>query len=144
MPVEGRLLADHPSPDSVHDPVHCREQRRGPRPAQGTDDREGSLAEESPCTACRVVLGGSVPLVRLRHRVRYQAPGGRLLRSVAGSGMPWPVPPSARHGAAGSAKHGGEWGLGREHVQQVHDGRGVPQVHVNPQGGGAPAARALM
>ena len=79
-------------------------------------------------------------LVRLRHRVRYQAPDGRLLRSAAGSG----VPPSARHGAAGSAKHGGGWGLGREHVRQVRDVRGVPQVHVDPQEGGARGARALV
>ena len=46
----------------------------------------------SPRTACRVVLGGSVRLVRLRYRVCYQAPDGRLLRSAAGCGVPRPFP----------------------------------------------------
>ena len=95
---------DEPWPDSVHDSVHCREQRGGPNPVQGADGREGGLAEESPRTARRVLLGGSVRLVRLRHCVRYQAPDGLLLRSAVGSGVPRPVPPSARHGAAGSCK----------------------------------------
>ena len=57
--------------DSVHDPVHRQEQRRGPRSVQGAEVLEGGLAEESPRTARRAVLGGSVRLVRLRYRVRY-------------------------------------------------------------------------
>ena len=71
MPVEGRLWADEPRLDSVRDPVHRREQRRGPHSVQGADGREGGLAEESARTARRVVLGGSVRLMRLCHRVRY-------------------------------------------------------------------------
>ena len=124
-------------------PVHRREKRRGPRSIQGADGLEGGLAEESPCAARRVVLGGSVRLVRLHYRVRYQAPDGRLLRSPAGSGELRPVSPSARHGA-GSAKRGGGWGSGRKHVRQVRDGRGVPQVHVDPQEGSARGARAFV
>ena len=58
-------------PGSVHDPVHCREQRRGPRPVQGADGREGGLAEESPHPARRVAPCSSVPLMRLCHSVRY-------------------------------------------------------------------------
>ena len=143
-PIEGRFRTDEPLLESFHDPVHCREQRRGPRPVQGADGREGDLAEESPRTARRVMLGGSLRLVHLCHRVHYQAPDGCLLCSAAGSGMPQPVPPSARHGAAGSAKHGAGWGLGREHVRQVHDGPGVPQVHVDPPEGGARGARVLV
>ena len=125
-------------------PVHRREQRRGPSSVQGADDREGGLAEESPRTDRRVVLGGSVRLVRLSYGVCYQAPVGLLLRSAAGSGVPRPVPPSARHGAAGSAKRGRGWESGHEHVRQVRDGRGVPQVHVDPQEGGARRARAFV
>ena len=125
MPVEGCLRADEPRLDSVHDPVH---------------PREAGLAEESPRAARRVVLHSSVRLVRHRYRVRHQAPDGRLLRSAAGFGVLRPVPPSARHGAAGSAKRGGGWGSGREHVRQVRDGRGVPRVHVDPQEGGARGA----
>ena len=87
------------------------------------------------------VLGGSVRLVRLHHHVRHQAPDSRLLRSAAGSGVPRPVPPSARHGAAGAAKRGSGRGSGREHVRRVGDGRGVPQVHVDPQEGGTRGAR---
>ena len=82
--------------------------------------------------------------MRLCHRVRYLAPDGGLVRSAAGPGVPRPVPPSARHGAAGSAKCGGGLGSGREHVRQVRDGRGVPQVHVDPQEGGACGARAFV
>ena len=55
-----------------------------------------------------------------------------------------PVPPSTRHGAAGPAACGGGWGSGREHVRQVRDGRGVSQVHVDPQEGGARGARAFV
>ena len=51
--------------------MHRREQRRGPRSVQGADGREGGLAEESPCTARRILLGGSVRLMRLCYRVRY-------------------------------------------------------------------------
>ena len=69
---------------------------------------------------------------------------GRSLRSAAGSGLLRPVPPSARHGAAGSAKRGRAWGSGREHVRQVRDGCGVLQVHVDPQEGGARGARACV
>ena len=93
MPVEGRLWADEPQLDSVHDLVHRREQRRGPCYVQGADGGEGGLAKESPRTARQVVLGGSVRLVRLRYRIRYQAPDGRLLRSAAGSACPGPSPP---------------------------------------------------
>ena len=88
--------------------------------------------------------GAALRLVRLRYRVCYQAPDSCLLRLAAGSGMPRPVPPSARHGAAGSAKRGSGWGSGPEHVRQVRDGCGVPQVHVDPQGGGARGARAFV
>ena len=124
--------------------MHCREQRRAPCSVQGADGREGGLAEESPHTACRVMLGGSVRLVRLCYRVRYPAPDGRLLRSAAGSGVSRPVPPSARHRAAGSAKRGGGWGSEREQLQQVRDRRGVSQGHVDPQEGGARGARTFL
>ena len=144
VPVEGRLLADEPRLDGVHDPVHRREQRRGPCSVQGADGREGGLVEESPRTARRVTSCGSVRLMRLRHRVRYQAPDGRLLRSAAGPGVSWPIPPSVWHGTAGSAKGGGGWGSGREHVRQVRNGCGVPQVHVDPQKGSARGARAFV
>ena len=66
------------------------------------------------------------------------------LRSAAGSGVLRPVPPSARHGAAGSAKRCGGWGSGRYHMRQVRNGRGVPQVHVDPQEGGARRAHAFV
>ena len=144
MPVEGCFRADEPRLDSVHDLVHRREQRRGPRSVQGADGREGGLAEESPRAVRRVVRGGSVRLVGLRYRVRYQAPDRRLLRSAAGSGVLRPVPPSARQGAAGSAKRGSGWGSGRKHVRQVRDRLGVPQVHVDPEEGGARGARAFV
>ena len=144
MPVKGCLWADEPQLDSVHDPVHHQQQRRAYRSIQGADSREGGLAEESPRAARWVVLGGSVRLVHLCYRVSYQAPDGRLLRLAAGTGVLRPVRPSARHGAAGSAKRGGGWGSGRQHVRQVRDGRGVPQVHVDPQGGGARGAHAFV
>ena len=83
MPVEGCLCADEPELNSVHDLVHRREQRRGPRSVQGADGWEGGLADESPRASRRVVLGNSVCLVRLCYRVRHQAPDGRLLRSIA-------------------------------------------------------------
>ena len=83
-------------------------------------------------------------LVRLRHRVRYQAPDGRFLPLAAGPGVSRPIPPSARHDTAGSAKCGSGWWSGREHVQQVCNGRGVPQVHVDPQEGSARGARAFV
>ena len=86
----------------------------------------------------------SVRLVCLRHRVRHQAPDGRLLRFAAGPGVSRPIPPSAWHGAAGSAKGGGGWGLRREHVRQVLNGCGVPQVHVDPQKGSARGARSFL
>ena len=82
--------------------------------------------------------------MRHRHRVRYQAPDGSLLRLAAGPGVSRPIPPSPRHGAAGSANCGGGWDTGREHVRQVRNGRGVPQVHVDPQEGGACGARAFV
>ena len=100
--------------------------------------------QESPRTARRVASCGSVRVMRLRHRVRYQAPDGRLLRLVAGPGVSRPFPPSARHGATGSAKCGGGWESGRKHVRQVRNGCWVPQVHVGPQEGGARGARALV
>ena len=144
VPVEGRLRADEPRLDGVHDPVHRREQRRGPCSVQGADGREGGLVEESPRTARQVTLCGSVRLVRLRRRVRHQAPDGRLLRFAAGPGVSRPIPPSAWHGTAGSAKGGGGWGLGREHVRQVRNECGVPQVHVDPQKGSARGDRAFV
>ena len=98
--------------------------------------------EESPRTARRVTSCGSVRLMRLRHGVRYQAPDGRLLRLAAGPGVSRPIPPSAWHGTAGSAKGGGGWGSGREHVRQVRNGCGAPQVHVDPQEGSARGPRA--
>ena len=107
VPVEGRLRADEPRLDGVHDLVHRREQRRGPRSVQGADGREGGLVEESPRTARQVTPCGSVRLVRLRHRVRHQAPDRRLLRFAAGPGVYRPIPPSAWHGTAGSAKGSG-------------------------------------
>ena len=121
VPVEGRLRDDEPRLDGVHDPVHRREQRRGPRSVQGADGREGGLVEESPRTARQVTPCGSVRLVRLRHRVRHQAPDGRLLRFAAGPGVSRPITPSAWHGTAGSAKGGGGRGSGREHVRQVRN-----------------------
>ena len=144
MPLDGCLRAAEPRLDSVHDPVHRREQRRGPRSVPGADGQERGLAEKSPRAVRRVVPGGSVRLVRLRYRVRHQAPDGCLLRSAAVSGVLRPVPPSARHGTAGFAKRGGGRGLGREHVRQVRYGRGVPLVHVDPQEGGARGARAFV
>ena len=142
--VEGRLRADEPRLDGVHDPVHYREQRRGPRSVQGADGREGGLVEESPRTARQVTPCGSVRLVRLRHHVHHQAPDGRLLRFAAGPCVSRPIPPSAWHGTAGSAKGGGGWGLGRKHVRQVRNGCGVPQVHVDPQKGSARGARSFV
>ena len=144
MPIEGCLRADEPRLDSAHHPVHRPEQRRAPRSVQGADGREGCLAEESPRADRRVVPGGSVRLVNFCYRARHQAPDGRLLRSAVGSGVLRPVPPSARHGAAGSAKRGSGRRSGRQHVQRVRDGRGVPQVHVDPQEGGACGARAFV
>ena len=144
MPVEGRLRADEPRLDGVHDPVHRREQRRGSCSVQGADSREGGLVEESPPTACQVTPCGSVRFVSLHHRVRHQAPDSRLLRFAAGPGVSRPIPSSAWHGTAGSAKGGGGWGSGREHVQQVRNGCGVPQVHVDPQKGSARGARAFV
>ena len=126
VPVEGRLRADEPRLDGVHDPVHCRQQRRGPRSVQGADGREGGLVEESPRTARQVTPCGSVRFVCLRHRVRHQAPDSRFLRSAGGPGVSRPFPPSAWHGDAGSAKGGGGWGLGCEHLRQVRNGCGVP------------------
>ena len=67
---------------------------------------EGGLADEGPRATRQDVLGGSVGCVRLRHRVRHQAPDGRLLRSAQGSGMLRSVPPSAGHGAVGPAPRG--------------------------------------
>ena len=55
-----------------------------------------------------------------------------------------PIPPSAWHGTAGSEKGGGGWGSGREHVRQVRNGCGVPQVHLDPQKGSARGARAFV
>ena len=57
---------------------------------------------------------------------------------------PGPSPLSAWHGTAGSAKGGGGWGSGREHVRQVRNGCGVPQVQVDPQKGTARRARAFV
>ena len=130
--------------DGVHDPVHRREQRRGPCSVQGADGREGGLVEESPRTARQVTPFGSVRLVRLCHRVCHQAPDCCLLRFAAGPGVSWPIPPSSWHGTAGSAKGGGGWGSGREHVRQVRNGCGVPQVQVDPQKGSVPGARAFV
>ena len=73
-----------------------------------------------------------------------RAPDGRLLRFAAGPGVSRPTRPSAWHGAAGSAKGGGGWGLGREHVRQVRNGCGVPQVHVDPQKGSARGACSFL
>ena len=115
-----------------------------PTSVQGADGREGGLAEASPRTTRRVALCGSVHLMRLRHRVRYQVLDGRLLRLAEGPGVSRPVPPSARHAAAGSAKCGGGWGSGREHVRRLRNGRGVPQLHVDPEEGGACGALAFV
>ena len=65
VPVEGRLWADEPQLDGVHDLVHCQEQRRGPRSVQGADGREGGLVEESPRTARQVTPCCSVRFVCL-------------------------------------------------------------------------------
>ena len=80
--------------------------------------------------------------MRLCHRVCYQVPDGRLLRLAAGPGVSRPIPPSAWHGTAGSAKGGGRLGSGH-HVRQVRNGYGVPQVHV-PQKGSARGALAFV
>ena len=74
--------------------------------------------------------------VRLHHRACYQALNGRLLRRAADSGMHPSFLPSAVHCAAGSAMRGVRLWSGREHVRQVRNGRGVPQVHLDPQQGG--------
>ena len=144
MPVEGGLWADEPQLDGLHDPVHRQECRRGPCSVQGADSREGGLVEQSPRTACRVTSRGSVRLMRPCHGVRYQAPDGRLLCLAAGPVVSRLIPPSARHAAAGSAKCGGGWRTGIERVRQVRNGRGVPQVHVDSQEGGARGARAFV
>ena len=115
-----------------------------PAPFRARKGREGGLVEESARTARQVTPCGSVRRVCLRHRVRHQAPDSRLLRFAAGPGVSRPMSPSAWHGAAGSAKGGGGWGLGREHVRQVRNGCGVPQVHVDPQEGGACGARSFV
>ena len=96
VPVEGHLWADEPRLDGVHDPTHRQEHRRGPRSVQGADGREGGLVEESSRTARQVTPCGSVRLVRVRHRVRHQAPDGRLLRFAGGPGVSLPIPLSAR------------------------------------------------
>ena len=83
-------------------------------------------------------------LLHLCHRVRHQAPDGGLLRFAAGPVLSRPIPPSAWHGTAGSAKGGGGLGSGREHVPQVRNGCGVPQVHVDPQKGSARGARGFV
>ena len=101
---------------SVGDPAPFRERTAG----RAVSLRK-ALALPVSLTPC-----GSVRLVRLRHRVRHQAPDGRLLRFAAGPGVSRPIPPSAWHGTAGSAKGGGGWGSGREHVRQVRNGCGVP------------------
>ena len=133
------------SPDWTAFTTRCIwEQRTGPRSVQGADDREGVLAEKSPRAARRVVLRSSVRLVRLRYRVCHQAPDGRLLRSAVGTGVLRPVPLLARHGTAGSAERGGGQWSGQEHVRQLRDGRGVPQLHLDPQEGGARGARAAV
>ena len=110
VPVEGRFRADEPRPDGVHDPVHCREQRRGPRSVQGADGREGGLVEEDPGTALQIAPCGSVRFFCLRHRVRHQAPDGRLLRpcgadATAGPPPPPPLPPAEHHTALPTARH---------------------------------------
>ena len=64
-----------------------------------------------------------------------------LRRALA---CPGQFPLSAWHGTAGSAKGGGGWASGREHLQQVRNGCGVPQVHVDPQKGSARGARAFV
>ena len=64
-----------------------------------------------------------------------------LRRALA---CPSPFPLSAWHGTTGSTKGGGGWGSGREHVRHVRNGRGVPQVHVDPQKGSARGARAFV
>ena len=78
--------------------------------------------------------------VRLCHCTRHEALHGRLLRTAAGPCMRWPGPPSAGHLDVGSTVRGAGWWLGREHVRQMCDGRGVPQVHVGPQEGGSRGA----
>ena len=91
--------------------------------------------------ARRVVQGGGMRRVSLCHHARYQAPEGCLLRLAAGSGMLQPVNPSAGDCAAGSKMRGVRWRSGRKHVRQVRDGRGIAQVHVDPQEGGSRGAR---
>ena len=44
----------------------------------------------------------------------------------------------------GSARRGIRQGSGREHVRQVRDGPGVPQVQVDPQEGGTRGARVAV
>ena len=102
----------------------------------GSSHLEGEWRAHKQC--------GSVRLMCLRHRVRHKASDGRLLRFAAGPGVSRPIRPSAWHGNAGSAKGSGGWGSGREHVQQVRNGCGVPQVHMDPRKGSARGARAFV
>ena len=44
VPLEGCPRAYEPRLDSVHNPAHPWEQRRGPCSVQGADGREGGLA----------------------------------------------------------------------------------------------------
>ena len=120
--------------------MHRREQRGGTCLAQGADGWEGGLAEEGPRAARWVVQGGGVcrvplPLQPLPGSGRLPlVPGGRLWHAAACSFLGGAL-------CCGTAMRGVRWGSGREHMQQVRDGLGVPRVQVDPQEGGTRGAR---
>ena len=109
----------------------------------GTAGRAASLKEtlKPPAGSCWAAACASCASVTASATRPPTAASCARQRALA---CPGPSPLSARHGAARSAKRGGGWGSGREHVQQVHDGRGVPQVHVDPQEGCVRGARAFV
>ena len=82
--------------------------------------------------ACAVCTSATAPATR-----SLTVASCALRRALACSG-PFPI----RQGivSAGCAMRGVRWGSGSEHVRQVGDGRGVPQVLVDPQEGGTRGA----
>ena len=91
------------------------------------------LCWAAACVACASVTVSAT-------RLRTVASCARR-RALVCSG---PLPPSAGHGAVGSARREVGRGSGCEHVQEVRDKRGVPQVHVDPQEGGTRRARVAV
>ena len=123
--------------------MHRQEQRRGPRSVQGADGREAfslrkALAlsvrsrRAAACASCAAATASATrprtaAFCALRRALVCPGPSprrrGMVLRALKGSGR---------------------WGSGREHVRQVRNGSGVPQVHVDPQKGSARGARAFV